>query len=322
MQGEANVGPVRRRTGSRAVQPTRKSGLRRTRVGIAVIAAAAMLAWPAAGLAAGEDGKVIFDQLCQGCHTIGGGDTVGPDLQGIADRADVQWVRRFILAPDEVIASGDATAKELLDKYGTPMPNLGVTPAQIGPLLTFLGFEDTGEQVTTDTTPAETTPTETSPVPTTPPETTPATTGDADAGELLFKGSERFDAGGPSCLSCHSVAGVGALGGGRLGPDLTGAFAKFGGEQGLSSVLKTVPFPTMAPIFSRKPLTAAERADLVSFLATASESQRPASAVGKLVAFAAVAAGLLVILALGIWRRRLNGVRKPLVHRAKREVRP
>lgn len=272
-----------------------------------VAAAAAALAIvglaPGAG-AAGEDGKAIFDRLCTGCHTIGGGPLAGPDLQGLAERRERAWVERFILVPDEVIASGDPIAKQLVDEFGTQMPNLGVTQAQIGPLLTYLGF-------------AEATP-EPGPEPTPEPNPAPVpVAGDVERGKSLFKGSERFDAGGPSCLSCHSVAGVGALGGGQLGPDLTGAYDKYGGAQGLRSALETVPFPTMAPIFSRKQLTDDERADLVAFLASAPDQQRPARSAGKLVGLSTAAAAVIALLALGVWRRRLQGVRKPLVNRAR-----
>ncbi len=331
---EASVGQVTRRTGQRAVQrPPREGGARRAGAGLTVVCvlalAGAVLAAALGGSAraADQDGKAVFGQLCQGCHTIGGGKTVGPDLEGLADRREKAWVEQFILAPEKVIASGDPIAAELMDEYGVAMPNLGVTAAQIGPLLEFLGFAAQGpattETTSTETTPTETTSTETTPTETTPTETAPAepapTAGDAQRGENLFTGSERFGAGGPSCLSCHSVAGVGALGGGRLGPDLTGSFAKYGGAQGLDAALKTVPFPTMLPIFSRKALADDERADLVAFLETAPDQQRPASAAGKLVGFSAAAAALMVILAMGIWRHRLTGVRKPLVNRSRRK---
>lgn len=264
---------------------------------------------PAGAAAAGsEDGKALFETSCRGCHTIGGGRSVGPDLQGLADRRERAWVEQFIIAPDKVIASGDPIAKGLVEDYGTEMPNLGVTSEQVGPLLEFLGFEAT-PGTTTGTTPAPATP----PLPPAP------SAADEELGKNLFTGSDRFDAGGPSCLSCHSVAGVGTLGGGKLGPDLTGAFAKFGGAQSLDSVLRTTPFPTMAPIFSRKALTAAERASLVAFLASAPDRQRPRSAAGKLVGFSTAAAALLVLLGLGIWRHRLTGVRKPLVNRSTRK---
>jgi mono/diheme cytochrome c family protein len=306
-------------------EPVQRDSARRARlVAAAVVGALLAGATGANAVAATEDGKAVFEQLCQGCHTIGGGKTTGPDLQGLADRREEAWVKRFILEPDKVIASGDPIANELLDEYGSPMPNLGVTEAQIGPLLSYLGFaEQSGTETTpTETTPTETTPTETTPTETTPTETVPAptpTSGDAARGEELFTGSERFDAGGPSCLSCHSVAGVGALGGGQLGPDLTGSFAKYGGEQGLNAALKTIPFPTMLPIFSRKALTDDERADLVAFLAGAPDQQRPASAAGKLVGFSVAAVALMALLGIVIWRHRLTGVRKPLVNRSRRK---
>lgn len=288
-------------------------------LGAAVAFALTALATPlgAAGVAgqAGEDGKAVYEGLCKGCHTIGGGKLVGPDLQGIADRRDADWVRAFILGPEKVIAAGDPIAKQLLAEYNNvPMPNLGVTGAQIGPLMTFLGF--TAPAVTT------TTATSTTPAPTTPPPTTTtapaAAAGDAGRGKELFKGGDRLSAGGPACLSCHAIAGVGALGGGKVGPDLTGAFAKYGGQQGLSSALQSLaPFPSMVPIFSRNKLTAREQADLIAFLKTAPDLQRSGDAAGKLIGFSLAGVALLGVFAMAVWRRRLNGVRKPLVNRSR-----
>ena len=256
-----------------------------------------------ASAAADQDGKAVFEQLCQGCHTIGGGKLVGPDLQGLADRREQAWVEAFLRDPAAVIESGDPIANELLDKYGAVMPDLGVSDSQLTALVAFLGFE---QAPPTGTAPTETTPTE----------TTALAVGDADRGKLLFEGSDRFDEGGPACLSCHSVAGVGALGGGRLGPDLSGAFEKFGGAQGLDGVLAAVAFPTMAPIFTDRQLSADERADLVAFLESAASEERDAGQAGKLVALAVGVAAVIALLALLVWRRRLAGVRRPLVDSA------
>ena len=275
-------------------------------MGAAVAFALTALAGPLGAAAtgrAGEDGKAVFEGLCKGCHTIGGGKLVGPDLQGLADRRTADWVRAFVLAPDKVIAGGDPIAKQLLGEYNNvPMPNLGVTEAQIGPLVTFLGYTGTAPTTTEATTT------------TSQPD---AVAGDAERGKELFKGGDRFAAGGPACLSCHTVAGVGALGGGQIGPDLTGSFEKFGGEQGLGSALKTLPFPTMAPIFSRNQLTAREQADLIAFLKTAPKLQRSGDAAGKLIELSLAGVALLSACAMAIWRRRLTGVRKPLVNRSR-----
>ena len=257
-------------------------------------------------LAAGGKGQAIFKAKCAGCHTIGGGDTVGPDLKGVGERRGRSWIERFVAAPDKVIASGDPTAKELLAKYKIAMPNLALTQAEVTALVDFLtgGTAPGPTTTTTSTTPTSTVP-------------QPSARGDAAGGKDLFTGVTQLGNGGPPCLSCHSIAGIGSLGGGTLGPDLTGAYQKYGGTQGLGSVLETLPFPTMAPIFSRDPLTAGERDDLVAFVRNAQYARRPAQAIGKLVGFSAAAVALLAALGLGIWRRRLTGVRIPLVNRSR-----
>ena len=254
--------------------------------------------------AAADEGKAVFDSLCAGCHTVGGGKKVGPDLAGLPDRVDRAWAEKFILAPQDVIASGDPTAKKLVAEYGMPMPDVGVTDSQIGPLLAFLGYQAASAPKPT-------------PSPTPTPAPAPAPKGDAERGKHVFTGAERLSAGGPACLSCHSIAGVGALGGGALGPDLTGAYAKYGGAQGLTSALTAMTFPTMAPIFTGKALTATERADLVAFLAAAPAKERTAGAVSKLIVLSVGLAVLIVLAALVFWRRRLTGVRRPLVHTAR-----
>lgn len=268
----------------------------------ALLAGAAIAAGSAA--AATDQGKAVFDGLCAGCHTVGGGKKVGPDLAGLPDRVDRAWAEKFILAPQDVIASGDPTAKKLVAEYGMAMPDVGVTDAQIGPLLAFLGFQAGPAPKPT-------------PSPTPTPAPAPAPRGDAERGKHLFTGAERLSDGGPACLSCHSVAGVGALGGGALGPDLTGAYKKYGGAQGLTSALTAMTFPTMAPIFTGKPLTVTERADLVAFLAAAPTKERAAGAAGKLIVLSVGLAVLIVLAALAFWRRRLTGVRRPLVSSAR-----
>jgi mono/diheme cytochrome c family protein len=270
---------------------------------VAVAAAVILLVGPVGVGAQGEDGQALFEQSCSGCHSIGGGDGAGPDLEGLTDRRDQAWVEAFVKDPEAVIASGDEYATALAEKFPAAMPNLGLSDAQIAAIVAYLGFGDT--------TPTETTPTETTPT-----EPTPAPSGDADRGKNLFTGSTNTEAGGPSCLSCHSIAGVGALGGGQLGPDLTGAADRLGGESGLASWLAAIPSPTMAPIFASRELTDDERADLAAFIASAASQERDSGQALKLVALALGVAALIAVLALVIWRKRLAGVRRPLVDRA------
>ncbi len=54
----------------------------------------------------GGQGQAIFEQKCQGCHSIGGGQIVGPDLKGVTSRRDRDWLISFITSPDQLIAQG------------------------------------------------------------------------------------------------------------------------------------------------------------------------------------------------------------------------
>jgi mono/diheme cytochrome c family protein len=270
---------------------------------VAIATSLALLVGPIGAGAQDEDGQALFEQSCAGCHTIGGGDGAGPDLQGLTDRRDQAWVESFVRDPASVIASGDAYATGLADRFPAVMPTLGLSDAQLAAIVAYLGFE---EAAPTETTPTETTPTETAPLP----------TGDADRGKSLFQGSVDIEAGGPACLSCHSIAGVGALGGGQLGPDLTTAADRLGGEPGLANWLSAIPSPTMAPIFASRELTEQERADLAAFIASAASQERGSSQAAKLIGLSIGIAALIALLAAAVWRHRLRGVRRPLVDSA------
>lgn len=86
-----------------------------------------------------EEGRALFEQKCTACHTIGGGKLVGPDLQGITVRRERDWLTRWIKAPDKVLAEGDPIATQLLQEFNNlPMPNLGLTDAQVQALIAYL----------------------------------------------------------------------------------------------------------------------------------------------------------------------------------------
>ena len=98
-----------------------------------------------------QSGSTVFGEKCASCHTIGGGDLVGPDLEGVTDRRDQAFLERFISAPDDVLASGDPVAKSLLEQYKVPMPNLGLTAAEVDALITYLASQAAGAPATAPT---------------------------------------------------------------------------------------------------------------------------------------------------------------------------
>lgn len=239
------------------------------------------------------DGEALFKEKCVACHTIGGGKLVGPDLQGVTERRAKDWLTNWISAPDQMLASGDATATELFKEYNqVPMPNLGLKPDQVASLIAYLG----SGSATSSTTQA-------------------LPVGDATAGKAYFVGDQRFSNGGPHCISCHSVAGLGSLGGGNLGPDLTNSgFTQ--SEAAFASFISAPSTQTMNSIWSSTPLTAQEQADLYAFLSKAAVQQREPSALLQIAVLAIVGAAVLIALANIYWGKRLRGVRKPMVERA------
>src|SRR3954452_16563698 len=80
-----------------------------------------------------DRGEYTFKSHCAACHTIGQPERIGPDLQGVTKRRNREWLERFILAPDKMLADEDPIAKELFAKYkNVRMPNLALSPGDVG----------------------------------------------------------------------------------------------------------------------------------------------------------------------------------------------
>lgn len=84
-------------------------------------------------------GPSMFRTRCAACHTIGGGDGVGPDLAGVTTVRGREWVTKYILAPDKALAAKDPIAIALFNKYNkVKMPNLHLPPADVQLLIDYL----------------------------------------------------------------------------------------------------------------------------------------------------------------------------------------
>ena len=249
----------------------------------------------------GSQGQPIFEEKCQGCHNIGGGRLVGPDLKGVTSRRDRDWLISFITSPDQLIAQGDPLATQLAQEYDMAMPDLGLSEREAKEVLTYIEAQSGSQAASSQ---AEEPPTLLA----------ADTTGDAAKGRDIFTGSLPLKNDGAACISCHNVDGIAALGGGAVAKDLTEAYSNLG-ETGLTSVLKADPFPLMKVIYGPRPLTDDEMANLVAFLQESADAQRPAVGQSPLIFIVIGIAGLLlmVIILQTIWRGRLSGVRQSLV---------
>jgi protein SCO1/2 len=86
-----------------------------------------------------KPGSFLFAKACGGCHSIGHGDIVGPDLAGVLDRRDHEWLRRFLREPDRMRAEKDPLTVELDEKYpGAKMPNLNLSNSDVDDLFAYL----------------------------------------------------------------------------------------------------------------------------------------------------------------------------------------
>jgi mono/diheme cytochrome c family protein len=251
-----------------------------------------------------EETIQFFKVNCFSCHTIGGGPLTGPDLQGLHERRDRDWSARFIRDPQAVLDSGDPYASALVSEYrGTVMPSLpGIDATLAGKLYELIEVESAREKSRFEGIKVS---------------DRPLTEADVTAGRELFMGTADFAAGGPACVSCHTLAGIGGLGGGKLGPDLTGAYSRLEGRKALGAWLAAPPSPVMQPLFIGHELNEDEILALVAYLkAAAEQGEREADSASLtfILLGIGVCAGLLVVFDLA-WRNRFRAVRRPLVAR-------
>jgi len=92
---------------------------------------------------AANKGGYLFETRCGACHTVGGGESVGPDLRGVTERRDRAWLAHFIAAPNELVAQKDPTALALYKSYRElKMPNLRLTDVDVNAVIGYLEASD------------------------------------------------------------------------------------------------------------------------------------------------------------------------------------
>lgn len=257
------------------------------------------------------NGESIFKAKCAACHTVGGGKLVGPDLKGVTTRREAAWLSRWIKEPDKVLAEGDPIATQLLaENNNIPMPNVVLSDADVADLIAYIQSVDSDSApasapteaaapaLTLQTDVAPTQAAESSNQPLSDTDLVLALSGGPAYGMQIFSGGVRLQNGGTNCIACHTVNGVGLLGGGALGPDLTHVYSRYGRE-GLSAALAGLPFPTMQGIFAGRPLSTSEQSDLLAFFAKVDQGGQPRTQQNFQLIFGA-GGGLALILLAGM----------------------
>ncbi len=249
-----------------------------------------------------QESADYFRTNCMSCHTIGGGRLTGPDLKDVTARKDREWLSTFMTDPRAKIDAGDPYAVELMQAArGTVMPTLPtMTKARALALLDFIDAESklpksafAGVRVSER----------------------PFTPADVQRGRDIFTGAVKLINGGPPCISCHTVNGLGGLSGGTLGPDLTTVFERYQGRKTLSTWLSAPATPTMQMIFKTRALDPDEILPIVAFFQSTLQ-RSPEDPSSARLNFILLGLGGTII-ALGLfdlgWSKRFTAVRRPLV---------
>ena len=249
-----------------------------------------------------------FRQNCMSCHTIGGGRLTGPDLKDVAQRKDRAWLVRFILDPKGTIDAGDPYALKLLqESRNVTMPALsGMVKTRAEALLDLIEVESKKER-------SQFAGVQLSDRPFTPQ--------DVQVGLGIFLGDLALKNGGPSCISCHTVNGVGGFGGGMLAPDLTTVFERYQGRKTLSTWLSAPATPTMQSVFKKQPFESDEILALVAYFQSTLNRNPEDASTARLNFILIGLAGTLVVLGFFdiVWNKRFRSVRRFLVQERKLE---
>jgi protein SCO1/2 len=86
-----------------------------------------------------DPGQYLFTKKCGACHTVGQGDKIGPDLVGVTDSRNRDWLMRKIQNPEQLLAEKDPITMALAEKYShVTMPNLRVADDDANFLIGYL----------------------------------------------------------------------------------------------------------------------------------------------------------------------------------------
>jgi len=90
-----------------------------------------------------QPGQALFIKTCGACHTVGKGIRVGPDLAGLTERRDRDWILRFITSPGRLRREHDPVALALADAFpGVRMPDLDLAESDAADVLAYIEHLD------------------------------------------------------------------------------------------------------------------------------------------------------------------------------------
>ena len=90
-------------------------------------------------------GKTLFMQQCSACHALAS-EGFGPPLGGVTTLLGEERLGAWVRDPAKILASGDARANALLQRYKATMPSFAhLTPADVAAILAFIHGESAAQ---------------------------------------------------------------------------------------------------------------------------------------------------------------------------------
>ncbi len=234
------------------------------------------------------DSVALFSEKCAGCHSIGGGNLVGPDLAPSSKWSVADLTKAVKDMEKNVGPLTDEEVDSLVEYLRKPQSAKVVSDSAVKPV----GQPQNGNLPKFDG------------------PSVIAESGSMASGVRLFVGDQSFKNGGLSCVACHSVDAAG----GNMGPDLTGIAEKMP-LAALASACEHTPYKVMKEAYKDHAITHQEALDLAAYLASLKSSHSrlkdpPVAMLGALFALFVFA-----VIAFG-YRNRNTGVRAKLQRRS------
>ena len=257
-----------------------------------------------------QDGAAIYKTNCSACHTIGGGKLIGPDLKNISGKRDRQWLIDFIKSSQTLIKAGDPEAVAVFEEFNKiPMPDQPLTTPEVEAVLGYIAEQSkagqAGEQEAIQNVRQEV-------------KKFTYTNADVKKGMALFKGKDKLENGGVSCISCHTVKNDAVIAGGLIAKDLTYSYQTMK-EQGIMAVLNNPPFPSMTESYADRPLTEPEIEALTAFLVESYKQSYYQHSRDYSLPFVILGFGLFIILSVSFSviyiKRKKGNVNDPIFKR-------
>lgn len=186
-----------------------------------------------------NDPTALFNEKCAGCHTIGGGNLVGPDLAPAAKWSSVDLAKAVKGMEKSVGPLSTEEVDSLVEYLRKPQTT---------------SSKDSGQSLAVVPPPVKTA------IETSLPVVEP---GSAAKGTRLFSGADALSNGGVSCIACHRADDAG----GTMAPELTLISNKLS-ESAMVSAFEHTPYKVMKTAYQDHPVTHQEAKDLAAYFAS------------------------------------------------------